>query len=159
VQNPFSDDLGIAEMTEEDLDEVVAIERVSFTSPWPHRLFKETIATPFSVNFVARKRVDNRMVGYANFYLITDEVQVLNIATAPTFRNKGYGTSLLAYAIERLTERGVRDFYLEVREGNKKAMGIYDKFGFKKIGKRKKYYTEPNEDAIVMHLTVNDDAD
>jgi [ribosomal protein S18]-alanine N-acetyltransferase len=153
-QKPHSDDISISEMSKEDLDEVMVIEKVSFAAPWSRRLFEETIEIPFSISFVARKRIDNTVIGYANFYLVGEDAQVLNIAIAPAHRARGYGKSLLSYAIGGLRERNAKDIYLEVREGNKEALSMYAMFGFRKVGRRKKYYTETNEDAIVMHLKV-----
>jgi [ribosomal protein S18]-alanine N-acetyltransferase len=141
-------------MTESDLEEILAIEQQSFAAPWSLQMFRETICFPHSLNFVIRKRVDNTLVGYANFYLVVDEVQVLNIAVDPIQRNLGYGKALLVYAIEELRNRHASDFYLEVREGNEGARHLYRTLGFVQIGRRKKYYPENNEDAIVMHLKV-----
>jgi len=157
VRNESSDDaFEIQGMTAADLDQVMAIEKKSFAAPWSRNLFKETLAFPLAFNFVVRKRIDNKVAGYANFYLIRDEVQVLNIAIDPASRGKGYAASLMMHAIALLKERKAEDFYLEVREGNASALRLYHKLGFRKIGKRKKYYPETNEDAIVMHLKVRD---
>ncbi len=157
MQSEFSDDdVEIRGMSEADLDQIIAIEKKSFAAPWSRTLFRDTLAFPLAFNFVVRKKVDNKVVGYANFYLIRDEVQVLNIAIDPESRKKGHATKLLVHAIALLKERKAEDFYLEVREGNADAMRLYHKLGFRKIGRRKKYYTETNEDAIVMHLNVKD---
>jgi [ribosomal protein S18]-alanine N-acetyltransferase len=159
VQQGFYGDVEIRPMTEDDLDEIISIERHSFAAPWSRNTFRETLSVPYSHAFTARKKVDNRVVGYANFYLVEDEVQVLNIAVDPESRKKGYATSLLAHAIGLLKERGAEDFFLEVREGNKDAMRLYEKLGFIKIGRRRKYYPETKEDAIVMHLKVKHETD
>jgi len=139
-------------MQEADLDEAVEIEKRSFIAPWSKRLFLETLSFPLSYNLVIRKKVDNKVAGYANFYVIGDEVQILNIAVAPELRKEGYATRLLRHAIAVLGERGGKGFFLEVREGNSEAIGLYGKLGFVKVGRRKKYYTETNEDALVMYL-------
>ena len=157
MPNEFSDDdIEIRGMAEADLDQVLAIEANSFAAPWSRNLFKETLAFPLAFNFVAMKRVDNKVVGYANFYLIRDEVQVLNVAVEPASRKKGCATRLLVHAIALLKERKAEDFYLEVREGNASAQRLYHRLGFRKIGRRRRYYPETNEDAIVMHLKVKD---
>jgi [ribosomal protein S18]-alanine N-acetyltransferase len=159
VQREPSDDVEIQKMKETDLDQVAAIERKSFVAPWSKRLFRETIAFPLSFNLVVRKKVDNKVVGYANFYVIGNEVQVLNIAVGPESRKKGYAAALLRHAIETLKVHEVEDFFLEVRTSNSDAIRLYEGFGFKKVGIRKKYYPETNEDAIVMHLKVGDGSD
>lgn len=152
MQRDFSHDIEIEEMREADLDEVMEIEKRSFAAPWSKKLFRETLAFPLSFNLVARKKVDKRIAGYANFYLIKDEVQVLNIAIAPESRGMGYGTGLLEHAIALLRARGAKEFFLEVREGNAHAIEIYRKLGFRKVGRRRRYYSETNEDALVMYL-------
>jgi ribosomal-protein-alanine N-acetyltransferase len=152
-------DIEIGEMTEADLDRVMEIEKRSFAAPWSKRLFRETLSFPLSVSLVLRKKVDNQVAGYANFYLIGGEVQVLNIAVAPEDRDKGYATLLLTYAIALLQDRGAEEFFLEVREGNADAIKLYKKLGFRQIGRRKRYYTETNEDALVMCLRVDDGTD
>ncbi len=154
-----SDDIEIEEMQETDIDQIVAIEKRSFVAPWSKRLFQETISFPLSFNIVIRKKVDNKVVGYANFYVIGNEVQVLNIAVNPESRKKGYAAKLLGCAIETLASGKAEDFFLEVRVSNADAIRLYEGFGFKKVGVRKKYYTETNEDAIVMHLKVEHGAD
>jgi [ribosomal protein S18]-alanine N-acetyltransferase len=145
----------IANMTEKDLDGILDIEKQSFAAPWSRELFQDTLSFPLAFNFVARKKVDNTLVGYANFYLIKDEVQVLNVAIAPELRKKGYATDILNHAIAFLMNQGGTDFFLEVREGNAEAIRLYDRLGFKKIGRRRRYYSETNEDAIVMRLKVD----
>ncbi len=157
MQKSFSDnDIEFEEMTESDLGAVITIEKKSFVAPWSKKVFRETLTFPLSFNIVARKKIDKRVVGYANFYLVKGEVQVLNIAVAPAARKHGCATGLLQYAIVVLRDRGAEEFFLEVRESNMDAINIYRKLGFRKIGRRKKYYAETNEDAIVMHLRVKE---
>jgi len=159
VQREPSDELEIDEMKEADLDQIIDIEKRSFAAPWSKRLFRETISFPLSFNLVIRKKVDNEVVGYANFYVIGDEVQVLNIAVDPESRKKGYAASLLGYAISVLSAEKPKDFFLEVRTSNADAIRLYEGLGFKRVGIRKKYYRETNEDALVMHLKAEHGAD
>ena len=157
MQKKHSPEIAIELMTEEDLDEIVAIEKRSFAAPWSKRLFQETLSFPLSFNFVVRKRVDNRVLGYANFYLIKNEVQILNVAVAPESRKMGYATELLSDAIAFFIDLGANEFFLEVRQSNDEAKQLYHRLGFQEIGVRKRYYTETNEDAIVMRLKVDDE--
>jgi len=142
-------------MEEKDLDEVLFIEERSFVTPWSRRLFVETLNFPLSRNYVL-KTPSKKTVGYANFYVVQHEAHMLNIATHPDCRKKGLATRLLEHTIGDLRKKGVREFYLEVREGNSEAIGLYRKFGFEFIGRRKKYYTETNEDALVMCLRLEE---
>ena len=141
----------VREMTREDLHDVLAIEKKSFKSPWTKKLFEETLFSPISANFVIT--AGDRLVGYLCLYTVVDEAHILNIAVSPAHRQQGYATALLEEVIENLGEKGISHYYLEVREGNYEAQGLYRKFGFVAIGKRKKYYTDTNEDALVMHLS------
>ena len=159
MQREPSDELEIDEMKEADLDQIIDIEKRSFAAPWSKRLFRETISFPLSFNLVIRKKVDNEVVGYANFYVIGDEVQVLNIAVDPESRKKGYAASLLDYAISVLSAEKPKDFFLEVRTSNADAIRLYEGLGFKRVGIRKKYYRETNEDALVMHLKAEHGTD
>ncbi len=93
-------------MREADLDEVIGIEKRSFVAPWSKRLFRETLSFPLSFNLVIRKKVDNKVAGYANFYVIGDEVQVLNIAVAPESRREGYSDAPLAPCDRRVARPG-----------------------------------------------------
>lgn len=151
MQKAVSADFTIQETSGSDLEEILAIEKKSFADPWSRRLFEETLAYPHSVNFVLRGP-DKAVLGYINFYIIAEEAHMLNLAVHPDWRKKGLATRLLAYSLEHLRHRNAPDVFLEVREGNRDAIQLYSRFGFQAIGKRKKYYVETNEDALVMHL-------
>jgi ribosomal-protein-alanine N-acetyltransferase len=151
LQNGLSQSLLIKDMKESDLEEVLEIEKKSFADPWSRRLFKETLSFPHSFNFVLRAGA-GALLGYINFYLIEEEAHMLNLATHPDWRKKGLATQLLDYAIDFLKRKRTAHFFLEVREGNRDAIALYRKFGFQMIGRRKRYYVETNEDALVMHL-------
>ncbi len=151
MQNASYEAVTIREMKESDLEEVLAIERVSFADPWSRRLFKETLQFPHSVNFVLQGAA-GAVLGYINFYLIGEEGHLLNLAIHPNWRKKGLAAQLLDHAIGFLKLKHAAHFFLEVRESNRDAILLYSKFGFQQIGRRKRYYVETNEDALVMHL-------
>ena len=143
----------IREMSLDDLDSIMEIERLSFASPWTKRLFEGTLASPISTSFIMKKGTDT--LGYIILYSIADEAHILNVAVHPHFRGKGYASTLIKFALGYFEEKGAHEFFLEVREGNMVAIRLYQRFGFEKIGRRKKYYPETNEDALVMCLTIN----
>jgi [ribosomal protein S18]-alanine N-acetyltransferase len=147
--------LEIRAMEEEDLDEILSIEKRSFVAPWSRKLFFEALSYPLSRNYVL-KTLSKKTLGYANFYVVQHEAHMLNIAIHHDHRKQGLATRLLEHAIQELGSKGVTEFYLEVREGNGDAIGLYHKFGFEFIGRRKKYYTETNEDALVMCLLLEE---
>jgi len=151
LQKALSVDVTIEAMGEADLEEVLAIEKKSFADPWSRRLFRETLSFPHSVNFVMHGP-DGTLLGYINFYVIAEEGHMLNLAIHPAWRKMGFATQLLTHSLDYLKQRNAMHFFLEVREGNLDAIGLYRKFGFEIVGKRKRYYVETNEDALVMHL-------
>jgi len=140
-------------MSLDDLDDVMEIEKKSFVSPWTKRFFEEALISPISVNLVMKKGTE--IIGYIILCSVVDEAHILNIAVHPSHRGKGCASSLIQYVLSYFERKGVHEFFLEVREGNMAAIRLYQRFGFEKIGKRKKYYTETNEDALVMCLSVH----
>lgn len=151
MQKALSSDLTIREMGESDLDGILAIEKRSFGDPWSPRLFRETMLFPHSINFVMES-ADGEIIGYLNLYLIAQEGHLLNLAVHPDWRRQGLATTILSHTIEHIRERDALYLFLEVREKNQSAIGLYKKFGFEVVGKRKRYYAETNEDALVMQL-------
>ena len=146
-------DESIRAVSLDDLDDIIEIEKLSFVSPWTKRLFEETLISPISSSFIMKK--NRATLGYIILYSVADEAHILNIAVHPQYRGKGCASSLIKHVLDYFEEKDVHDFFLEVREGNIGAIRLYKRFGFEKIGKRKKYYSETNEDALVMCLTVH----
>jgi ribosomal-protein-alanine acetyltransferase len=142
----------IRQMRKEDLKDVLAVERKSFVSPWTRGLFEEALLSPIALNYIVR--AGDRLAGYLCLYTVLDEAHILNIAVSPGERKKGYASALMGRVIDELKEEGVTQFHLEVRESNRDAILLYGKFGFVAIDKRKKYYTDTNEDAILMYLAA-----
>ena len=154
MQNAMLSNLTIRAMSESDLDEIIAIEKKSFADPWSQRLFRETLLFPHSVNFVLESP-GGEVVGYLNLYLIAQEGHLLNLAIHPAWRRQGLATAMLAHTIQYLRQRQALQLFLEVREKNQSAIRLYRKLGFEVVGKRKKYYAETNEDALVMQLVCD----
>lgn len=146
------DDLVIEEMKETDLDEVISIEKASFSQPWTINMFLQELESPFSYAWVAREK--GQVVGYICFWLIFDEAHILNLAVHPGYRNRGIGSLLLDRAIHFWNKIGIRGAFLEVRVSNVQAQRLYRKFGFRIIGRRPEYYRNPVEDALVMYLDI-----
>lgn len=145
--------LVIRRMTLEDLKEVVAIDQVSFSLPWPERSFQfELTENETSRSWVAE--LDGRVVAMMVGWLIIDELHVATIATHPDFRGQGFGKKLLLHALRDAQAEGVIRSFLEVRASNAVAQKMYREFGFEEDGRRKEYYKDNAEDAILM--TLND---
>lgn len=135
-------------ITPNDLDEIVAIENVSFPSPWPKRIFAREIEAKNSYKRVIR--FSGSVVAYIVTWTIYDEVHILNIAVHPEFRKIGLGEMLIRDCLASSIERGLKLVLLEVRVSNSSAIKLYEKIGFKTLSVRKKYYSDTGEDAYVM---------
>lgn len=136
-----------------DLEQVVAIDQVSFSLPWPPRTFQyELTDNPASRCWVAE--LDGRIVAMLVGWLIVDELHIATIATHPDFRGRGVGKAILLHALKAAREEGALKSFLEVRAGNVAAQKMYRDFGYVEDGRRKEYYKDNLEDAILM--TLND---
>ncbi len=135
-----------------DLDEVMLIERRSFSAPWEESTFRGLMRRPSAALLVAEN--DDELTGYSVMWFAADEGELGDIAVVPERRGEGIGRMLLRESIAVAASRGTRSLYLEVRESNEVARRLYEKVGFSVVGVRKQYYNEPVEDAIVMKLDV-----
>ncbi len=138
-------------MTEEDLDEVLEIEKISFPLPWSRPLFEKELQNAHAFNLVLRdlKKGGRGVAGYVVFWHVADEMHLLQLAVHEDYRRRGLGRLLLAEAIRLAGEKGCLHAFLEVRQVNEAGKALYLNFGFKEIGLRKKYYSD-GEDACVM---------
>ena len=136
-----------------DLEQVLAIERDSFRSPDPAKVFLEEMARDWAHVDVVRDP-ERRVVAFSNYWVVADEVHVLNLATHSTERRAGHASRLLARILEVGRERKCRFVTLEVRRSNAAALRLYRRFGFRAVGVRPNYYAEDQEDAIVMLLDL-----
>lgn len=142
-------------MTAPDLPEVLAIERVSFPNPWPESTFRGEIQnTGISSPLVAVEEGTGRVVGYLIYWKIVDEVQVNNIAVRPDARRRGVAEAIFRDVIAKLRAEGARLISLEVRISNAAARRLYEKLGFEAWGIRKGYYSNPEEDGLVLGLNL-----
>jgi ribosomal-protein-alanine N-acetyltransferase len=136
-----------------DLPSVMAIENQSFPNPWRENTFRGEIQhRPISYPIVVVHSTLNKVIGYIIFWQIGEDVQVNNISVHPDFRRLGIGETVLKQVIELVRWRGARMITLEVRPSNMAALNLYRKLGFKMIGVRKGYYTNPPEDAFVLGI-------
>jgi [ribosomal protein S18]-alanine N-acetyltransferase len=155
VSTHGSDEPVLRCFTAEDLDEVMAIEIRSFARPWTKGIFQETLRSDISECLGFEK--GGRLIGYIVFYTVEKEAHILNLAVHPLFRRQGLALTMLRQALSMIGARGVTSYFLEVREGNVAAIGLYERCGFERIGRRKGYYSETREDALVMGLCLNGD--
>lgn len=136
-------------MTLKDLDDVMAIEVISYPTPWSRRAFEsELTENDYAHYYVARQ--EGEIIGYVGMWVILNESHITNIAVHPDHRRQGVGRKLLETMFEEAKEKGANKMTLEVRISNLPAQDLYKKLGFVARGIRKGYYTDLNEDAIVM---------
>lgn len=152
IKNRDLSGFSIRKMILADLEQVVAIDQVSFSLPWPPRSFQfELTDNPASRCWVVE--LDNKIIAMIVSWLILDELHVATIATHPEFRRQGIGKTLLTHALKSAREEGVVRSFLEVRASNQAAIEMYKSFGFIEDGRRKEYYKDNHEDAILMTLS------
>lgn len=143
----------VAVLGTEALEELSLSEQRCFPEdPWTVKMLEDTLQNDRSTVIGVYNRQINNMVAYGVLYNAADEADIANIAVMPENRGCGIGYSLLYKMIDFARYRGAKRIFLEVRESNSAAIRLYKKLGFTNIGKRKDYYTNPREDAIVMIL-------
>jgi len=136
-------------MEVDDIDQVMVIEHESFTIPWSRESFyNELVQNLFAVYLVIE--VQGRVVGYCGVWVVIDEAHITNVALLPEYRGKKLGEALMRKVIEVVKEKGAKTMTLEVRMTNMVAQSLYRKLGFQGGAVRKGYYSDNQEDALVM---------
>lgn len=130
-----------------DLPAVLAIEGQCQPDPWSEAMFLAELDNSWATVEVFEQQ--ERVVGFLCSWLVSGELSILNLATAPQHQRQGIAARLLQNCIERARVRGLERAWLEVRAGNRGAIALYQHFGFTEAGRRKKYYAD-GEDALVM---------
>ncbi|EDL62594.1 ribosomal protein S18-alanine N-acetyltransferase [Bacillus sp. SG-1] len=142
-------DYTIRLMNTEDLDQVMEVESNSFSIPWSRDAFFNEIETNHFATYIVIEE-GGKVIGYCGVWIIVDEAHITNIAVLPSYRGQGLGDKLMRSMIEIAKEMGARTMTLEVRVSNTPAQSLYRKFGFQEGGIRKNYYSDNQEDALVM---------
>ena len=132
-----------------DVPEVLAIERLSFSAPWPAYAFEQELTANRLAHYVVA-RLDDRVVGFGGIWLMVDEAHITTFGVHPDHRRRGVGRRLLLRLAERSIELGCARMTLEVRVSNLPAQALYGSFGFRVAGRRVAYYSDDGEDALVM---------
>lgn len=147
--------LALDRMRPEDLDEVLVIERASFTMPWSRGAFLYEMQQ----NRVARCWVarddDGHVAGYLCLWEVADEVHITNVAVRPNARRRGIARTLLSSVLDNARARAFKVVVLEVRPSNHHALTLYESFGFRVVGRRHGYYYDTGEDALVMEIDLS----
>ncbi len=139
-----------------DLEKVLSIAATDLSNPWSKNMFFEELSNPSSHCFVLFERRHSHweeLLGYICFRNIDGESELLSIAIASAYRQRGLGKMLMEFYIDFCNQRGVKKFYLEVNPQNISALRLYHSFSYKEVGRRKKFYRN-REDALVMERSI-----
>lgn len=150
------DGFSLRRMDLADLAAVLRIEASAFQSPWSEELIRRELGNEWSTILVARDPAlpGAPVAGFVIFWVVHDEIHVLNVAVDPALRRRGVARALLAETLGRAKEKGASLATLEVRRGNAPALGLYESLGFRRVGLRPRYYADNDEDAVVMVLPL-----
>lgn len=143
----------LREMKLNDIPAVVKLEESSFPTPWTYWIFFQELVSPQRFYIVAE--LEGKIIGYAGMSWVLDEGHITTLAVAREYRRQGIGSKLLEQLIKKARALGLRYLTLEVRESNIPAQKLYYKYGFVVEGKRRRYYLNPREDAVIMTLYFN----
>ena len=148
--------LTIEAMRLEDLDEVQRIEQASFSTPWPENAYRSELMTNRLASYLVA-RAAGRIVAYGGMWLMVDEAHITTFAVHPAWRRRRIGERLLLAFLDLARDRHAREATLEVRLSNLAARRLYEKYGFRPVGLRPRYYSDNNEDALIMTTDPLDD--
>lgn len=142
----------IQSMSKECLTAVAELESLCFSAPWNEKMLEEELENPYSHFLTVREK--NQVVGYLGCHMIEGEGYIANVAVNPANRRKGIGRALIQRLQQDAVEKRLVFLTLEVRSSNISAQALYINCGFEKVGIRKKFYTHPAEDAVIMTYKV-----
>ncbi|GGE24115.1 ribosomal-protein-alanine acetyltransferase [Marinithermofilum abyssi] len=145
----------IRPMTLEDIPAVMEVEHASFEAPWTRQAFHNELTYNQFAHYVVVEH-EGRVIGYCGMWLILDEAHITNIAIHPDYRGQRIGQDLLEFMMATARLAGAAGMTLEVRVSNKGAQHLYKKLGFRETGIRPRYYTNNQEDALIMWVTLDE---
>ena len=141
----------IRAMERDDIDAVMRVESACYDCPWDRRVFLRELENDWSkVDVVLPEEDSCRTVGHIAYWIVHDELHLLNLAVHPEVRRRGLGRSLMNRLMLVCEEERLQYITLEVRAGNEAAIGLYESFSFKRIGLRRRYYADNGDDAVIM---------
>ncbi|MBO4325414.1 MAG: ribosomal protein S18-alanine N-acetyltransferase [Lachnospiraceae bacterium] len=139
-------------MTEQWVPAVADLERRCFSEPWSEESLTDVLGRPEFRYLIACE--GDKMLGYGGFYVAADEASITNIATEPEARGRGVAGNVIEAIIKEAAGMGAQTIYLEVRAGNEKAIRVYERCGFERLGVRKGFYDKPKEDAYIYGYRI-----
>jgi len=145
---------GVRPARASDLERILEVERASFSTPWGIRSFQALLERD-DVHFLVLEE-EGRVMGHGILWWVREEGEVANLAVAPEWRGRGGGARLLDALLDGARVAGVERIFLEMRVSNQAAARLYESRGFRSMGIRRNYYTQPREDARVLKLILPD---
>lgn len=142
------ENITIQRMTQDDIEEIARLEKSSFSDPWAKENFREELKHRFSIPLVVRS--GQTIIGYICLWHIEDQMEIANFAVSPDFRRRGIGREMMERVLWEAGERGCRNLILSVRESNRPAIELYTSCGFEEAYRKRNYYRQPAEDAVIM---------
>jgi [ribosomal protein S18]-alanine N-acetyltransferase len=149
----------IQRVQEHDIEAIARIEARCFSDPWSERAFRDALSHDRIYFACAREEPENeggaaRVLGYVVGWFAGGEGEIANLAVDPDVRGRGIGSALLDAALEEAQRQGGAQVFLEVRSSNLRARQLYESRGFTEIGRRRRYYRRPVEDAVILRRTT-----
>src|SRR5438128_8631718 len=142
--------LTLARMYADDVPDVMAVDRLCFRTPWSENAYLSELKNAAAYYLVAR--VDGDLIGFAGAWIVMDEAHITTLGVHPEYRGRKIGERLFAEILVAAIRQGVRRASLEVRESNECARRLYEKYGFTAVARRRGYYSDNSEDAVVMWI-------
>jgi ribosomal-protein-alanine N-acetyltransferase len=140
-----------------DIEAIAAIEQRCFSDPWSERSFRDVLAHSRMYFACLRDQGDGyptpRVLGYVVAWFAGGQGEIANLAVDEGSRGQGFGSALLTAALEEARRHGTEEVFLEVRDSNLRARQLYESRGFVEVGRRRRYYRRPVEDAIILRWT------
>ena len=147
--------MNIFSMTEQTAHLVADLESRSFSTPWSEKSIREELQNEWALWYVALE--GDRFLGYIGIQYGLDGGDIMTIATEPEYRGNGIGKALILHVLEILKEKHLQYLTLEVRPSNAPALALYQRLGFQPVGRRKNYYKNPTEDALLLTMEIKEE--
>jgi ribosomal-protein-alanine N-acetyltransferase len=135
---------------EQDVTGILEVEAESFSNPWTREMYDWELQNLAVCHIYVVRTDEYHVAGFCAFWLVVDEIHINNIAIRPTLRGQGMGTALLHHVLLEGRRLGARRATLEVRTSNRDAQRLYERLGFSAAGVRRRYYSNPVEDAVIL---------
>ncbi len=145
----------IRRMAISDAPAAAVLEQKCFSMPWPEKSYQDTLANENAVYLAAENAV-GELIGTCGVLNILGEGNINNVAVAESYRRRGIAKRMLSELLRQGKERGITEFFLEVRASNEAAVRLYEKLGFIEVGRRKGFYERPKEDALIYKKYADD---